>query len=186
MDIGAYHPLALSNTALFYKQGCKGINVEANPELHKFFKRYRPKDINLNVGVGTDNNVLDFYVMEDYTLSTFSRDEMDKMGTMGKKCLHKVPIQVLSIQFIVDKYNKGVFPDFLSIDVEGLDFEIIKTIDFKRSYPKVICVEAAEYSPVGAGKRKEELIHFLSEQGYLEYANTNLNAIMVRHEFWND
>ena len=63
-------------------------------------------------------------------------------------------------------------------------FDIIKSIDFEKSYPKVICVEAAEYSPIGAGARRSDLINFLVSKGYYEYANTNLNAIMVKNEFW--
>jgi hypothetical protein len=70
------------------------------------------------------------------------------------------------------------------LDVEGMDYEILKSIDFKIYNPKIICVEAAEYSPIGAGKRRNELINFLAEKGYFEYANTNLNAIMVKKDFW--
>jgi hypothetical protein len=65
-----------------------------------------------------------------------------------------------------------------------MDFQILQSIDFSKSYPKIICVEAAEYSPVGAGARRNELINFLVSKGYYEYANTNLNAIMVKNEFW--
>ena len=65
-----------------------------------------------------------------------------------------------------------------------MDFQILKSINFDKSSPKIICVEAAEYSPIGAGKRRDELIDFLVAKGYYEYANTNLNAIMVKKEFW--
>jgi hypothetical protein len=65
-----------------------------------------------------------------------------------------------------------------------LDYKILQSIDFGTQYPKVICVEAAEYSPIGAGARRSELIDFLVSKGYYEYANTNLNAIMVKNEFW--
>ena len=68
--------------------------------------------------------------------------------------------------------------------MEGTDFEILQSIDFVKSSPKIICVEAAEYSPIGAGARRSELIDFLVSKNYYEYANTNLNAIMVRKDFW--
>lgn len=185
MDIGAHHPFALSNTAFFYKQGCTGVNIEANPDLFRYFKRHRDKDININVGVGAVESTMDFYVMEDATLSTFSKAEADSMVAEGKKLVKTVPIEVKSIQNILKEYCHGVFPDFLSIDVEGLDFEIIKSINFSASVPKVICVEAAEYSPRGDGARRNDLIDFIASKGYLEYANTNLNAIMVNRAFWN-
>ena len=72
----------------------------------------------------------------------------------------------------------------MSLDVEGMDYQILQSIDFDKYWPKIICVEAAEYSPVGSGARREELINFLVGKDYYEYANTNLNAIMVKKEFW--
>jgi len=71
IDIGANHPFYLSNTALFYEKGCRGINIEANPDLIKEFKLRRPADININVGVGEKEDAMDFFVMEDNTLSSF-------------------------------------------------------------------------------------------------------------------
>jgi len=102
----------------------------------------------------------------------------------GKKLAAVRKVKLTTVKKILDEYCDGVFPDILSIDVEGLDFQILKTIDFENNSPKIICVEAAEYSPIGAGARRTELIDFLVAQGYYEYANTNLNAIMVKESFW--
>jgi FkbM family methyltransferase len=184
LDIGANHPFFISNTALFYQNGCKGINIEANPLLHEAFATHRPNDINLNIGISDKDDELDFYIMSDNTLSTFSKEECDQMISNGKT-LNKVErIKLTTISNILYQYCNGVFPDFLSIDVEGLDFQILKSIDFDKSSPKIICVEAAEYSPKGSGARRNELIDFLISKGYYEYANTNLNAIMVKRDFW--
>ena len=184
LDIGAHDPYYLSNTALFYQRGSRGINIEANPTLIPKFQEHRAEDINLNVGLGKAKGLMDFYVMQDSTLSTFSKKECKKMYAHGKEVREVVKINLTTINQILIKYCKNIFPDFLTIDVEGMDFQILQTIDFSKSYPKVICVEAAEYSPIGAGKRRNELITFLEEHGYHEYANTNLNAIMVKNEFW--
>ncbi|OOG71463.1 hypothetical protein B0E43_17340 [Algoriphagus sp. A40] len=184
LDIGAHHPYQLSNTALFYQKGCKGINIEANPSLHNAFEIYRPNDINLNIGISDKEEELDFYIMTDNTLSTFSKEECDQLIAYGKKLDKIEKIKLTTINFVIDNYCDGIFPDFLSIDVEGLDFQILKSIDFEKSSPKVICVEASEYSPVGSGARRNELIHLLVDKGYYEYANTNLNAIMVKNDFW--
>jgi hypothetical protein len=90
----------------------------------------------------------------------------------------------MTLPDIVQKYCGGAFPDFMSIDVEGMEMPILMSIDFRRSYPKVICVEIAEYSPIGAGVRRADISEFLASKGYYEYAHTNLNAIMVKNEFW--
>ncbi len=184
LDIGANHPYYLSNTAYFYEKGCRGINIEANPNLAKLFNEIRPNDINLNIGISDREEILDFYIMEDDTLSSFSKQEVDQMVSVGKKYASSAKIQLTTVEKILNDHFEGCFPDFLSIDVEGLDFEILKSINYTNNSPKVICVEAAEYSVHGSGARRSELIDFLIMKGYYEYANTNLNAIMVRRDFW--
>jgi FkbM family methyltransferase len=184
MDIGCNHPFYLSNTAIFYVKGSRGINIDANPKLIEAFNMERPEDINLNIGVSSIECEMEFYIMEDSTLSTFSKDECDAMVSNDNKLVEIQKIKSTTIGEILEKHCFNIFPDFLSLDVEGLDFEILKSIDYNKSTPKVICVEAAEYSPIGAGARRIELIDFLITKGYYEYANTNLNAIMVRNDFW--
>ncbi len=184
LDIGAHHPYFLNNTAIFYNRGCRGINVEANPTLLPAFEIYRPADVNINIGISDQSGELDFYVMKDQTLSTFSKSEYEAMIASGTELLETNKVSVTTLEPLLKKYCDGTFPDFLSLDVEGLDLRILESINFQTSFPKVICVEAAEYSPIGAGKRKSELIDFLVSKGYYEYANTNLNAILVKNEFW--
>ncbi len=184
IDIGANDLFFLSNTALFYELGSRGINIEANPDLFKNFEEQREGDVNLNVGVGVEEGELDFYIMSDNTLSTFSYSEYVKMLEFGKTLNRIQKIKVIELQKIINNYSKGIFPDIMTIDVEGMDFSILELINYEISSPKVVCVEAAEYSPIEAGKRRSELIDFLVSKGYYEYANTNLNAIMVRKDFW--
>ncbi|MCX6300306.1 MAG: FkbM family methyltransferase [Bacteroidetes bacterium] len=184
IDIGANDPFTLSNTALFYSKGARGINIEANPALHNKLVKYRNEDINLNIGLSDKEEELDFYTMEDHRMSTFSKTESDDLISKGCVLSGIQKVKLTTLNSVLERYCNGIFPDFMSIDVEGLDFQILKTIDFEKTYPKVICVEAAEYSPIGAGARKSDLIDFLISKGYYEYANTNLNAIMVKREFW--
>jgi FkbM family methyltransferase len=185
IDIGANDPFYISNTALFYKRGCKGINIEANPYLIDKFNTYRPLNINLNVGIGLSEGEQDFYVMNDPTLSSFAMTECENYIKTGKyHIVETIKVKTATLNSIIQQYCQGIFPDFMSLDVEGLDMEILKSIDYETSSPKVICVEAAEYSPIGAGERRTELVDFLVGKGYYEYANTNLNAIMVRKDFW--
>ena len=184
IDVGANDPFYLSNTALFYEIGCRGINIEANPVLADAFNTHRPGDINLNIGIDSKKGELDFHIMQDNTLSTFSKEECDSMVAQGKLLSETKKIRLTTIDAVLEKHFNNQFPDFMSIDVEGMDFKILQSIDYTKSSPKIICVEAAEYSPIGAGARRSELIDFLVSKNYYEYANTNLNAIMVRKDFW--
>jgi len=184
VDIGAHHPWYLSNTAFFYQKGSRGINIDPNPKLIKLFEVCRSEDININVGIETKEAVLDFYNISDDSLSTFSKDEAEKLVGYGKKIVSVEKIRVTTINKIIEQYFNNVFPDFLTIDTEGLELEILKTIDFTSNYPKVMCVETAEYSPTGRGTKKMELIDFIKSKGYYLYADTNLNSIFVKRKLW--
>jgi len=185
LDIGAYHPEMLSNTALFYQNGSHGINVEANPYLLNNFFTKRPKDINLNLGVGRESNKLDFYVMSTPTLSTFSQEEVQKYVTETKHTLQEViPIQVETINQIINQFAGGCFPELLSLDVEGLDLDILQSIDYQKNCPIVICVETISFSETGEGRKNHQISNFLTSQGYLIYADTYINTIFVKEDVW--
>ncbi len=181
IDIGANDPFVLSNTALFYEKGCRGINIEPNPVLCENLKKWRKKDINLNIGVGESDGSLVFYLMNSPTMSTFSEDNakelVDKHGFRVEKA---IDVEVMSLKTIISKYCDDIFPDFLSLDAEGLDMEILKTIDYDKSYPKVICVETMEYATDFSGKKDQEIIDFLCGKGYRVYADTYINTIFER------
>jgi FkbM family methyltransferase len=184
IDIGANHPFVLSNTARFHQRGCRGVNVDPNPNAIRLFNKHRRSDINLNVGIGDRSGESDFFVMEDHTLSTFSASERDYLESHGQRTAGVEKVQIMTLPEVIDRYCGGEFPDFMSLDVEGLELPILSTIDFDNCFPKVICIEIAEYSPVGAGARRTDLFDFLLGKHYCEYAHTNLNAIMVREQFW--
>jgi hypothetical protein len=122
--------------------------------------------------------------MEDNTLSTFSETERDHMINNGKKLARIERISLTTVSAILANYFNNSFPDFLNLDAESMDFNILQSINYEEYSPKVICVEAAEYSPIGAGERRSALIDFLAARGFYEYASTNLNAIMVKRSFW--
>lgn len=182
LDIGANDPWFISNTAGFYKRGCHGVTIEPNPLLYKRIKRQRRKDINLNVGIGPNGGNFPFYIMSSDTMSTFSKDEAEKLVNDYDFKIEKIiDVPIVSVQDIIDKYCGGKFPDFLTIDTEGMDYEILKSIDYSENYPKVICAETREYGEgIEAGKHEKEIETLLIENGYKIYANTYLNTIFYK------
>ncbi len=185
IDIGAHHPFKFSNTAIFYKAGCRGINIEPDPVLFKAFEKKRRKDINLNLGIGEKIEVLDFYIFHPPTINTFSKEEAENFKSeFGFKLKEVKKVEVESISNILEKFNHKIFPDFLSLDVEGLEIKILRSIDYSFSKPKVICVETISYSEIGAGKKNIEIIDYLKTKNYMVYADTNINTILVDKNFW--
>jgi|LakMenEpi03Aug12_release.lakeMendotaPanAssembly.Ray.scaffolds.fasta_scaffold24082_5 FkbM family methyltransferase len=185
LDVGAHHPFHLSNTAFFYQSGSRGINIEPNPFLFNEFKQWRGNDINLNIGVGTESAHLDFYVMDSPLLSTFSEIEAKNLvHTYNRKIERKFPVSVLPISSIIEEYSSSSFPDFLSLDVEGLDEAIIKSLPLNNYKPAVICVETISYSQSRAGVKNNEILEYLKANNFLVYADTNINTIFVDREVW--
>ncbi|MBB4803659.1 FkbM family methyltransferase [Flavobacterium nitrogenifigens] len=185
LDIGAHHPYYLSNTALFYQNGSRGINIEPDPELFKNFITNRDEDLNLNVGVGDINGVLDFYIISSPTLNTFSKTEAEKYSKEGNYKIKEVKkIEVLTLSEILDIIKLDKFPEFLSVDAEGVDEIVIKQIDFEKNFPLVICLETISFSTTGNGVKNIELINYIVDKGYLLYADTNINTIFVKKEIW--
>ena len=185
IDIGAHHPYYISNTALFYQNGCRGINIEPDPILFKAFVKERSKDVNINIGIGDKKEELDFYVISSPTLNTFSKEEAyncQKEGNYRIKSVEKIKVNTLSN--VLNEFSNGVFPQFLSVDAEGIDEIIIKAIDFEKNFPIVICIETISFSNNGNGLKNNDLIKYIEQKGYLLYADTNINSIFVRENIW--
>lgn len=185
IDIGAYHPYYLNNTAYFYSSGCSGINIEPNPNLFKAFKKNRRRDINLNIGVSDVEGDLDFFVMSADTLSTFSSDEADKfVAEHNMQIVEKIKVRVRPVSDILSEYLPGRFPDFLTIDAEGIEEKILSSIDFDIWKPLVICCETISYSTTGAGIKNTFVMEYLLSKGYMVYADTYINTIFVLESAW--
>ncbi len=186
LDIGAHDPLYASNTALLYENGSHGINIEPNPLLFKRFLKKRKRDVNLDIGVADTSGIMDFYVMSGPALSTFSKEEAERMTReYGFTITQTLPVEVKTVAEVIRTYAGGTFPDFLSVDVEGLDEAILRSINFDTNKPKVICVETISYSPTRNGVKNHALIEFLKNKGYLLLADTYINSLFVDAAVWN-
>ena len=187
LDIGAYHPFKFSNTYLFYKFGSRGINIEPNPTSFESLRKYRSKDVNLNIGVGEKSAVMDYYRMASSALNTFSPSEAQRMNTEeGIKILGTLQVQVKTISEVLEESGFNEFPDFLSLDVEGNDLDLLQTINYQESSPNVICVETVQFSQGTNAKKNLNIISFLEQNGYYHYADTMINSIFVKRALIED
>lgn len=185
LDIGAYHPTDLNNTYLFYSQGHQGVCVEPDPVLFEEIKRIRPRDTCLTAGVGGLGRAkAEFYRMTTRTLNTFSRAEAERYQNYGGQKIEEVlEVPMISVNTIIeDHFPSG--PSYVSLDVEGLDLEILKSFDFGRYRPSVFCVETLTYTEDRSERKLHEIIEFMSSQGYFVYADTYINTIFVDRDSW--
>ena len=185
IDIGAHHPWYYNNTYLFYRQGARGVNVEPDPSLHAGLRRGRRHDINLNLGIGAREGELDFYVMSARTLNTFSESEARRyVEEHGLRIIETRHIKVQTFAHTVDTHM-GRTPDLVSLDVEGWDLDILRSIDFSKYRPHVFCVETVSYAKGdGSGVKSPEIHALMLEKGYRLYADTYINSIYVAEHSW--
>lgn len=176
LDVGCHHPFYLNNTFLLYSMGSRGINVDANSNSIRLFQKYRCDDINICVGVSDAPGSLVYYQNTESSLNTFDESKVGK-GDGGFTGIGE--IEVVRIESIIDKFNGGVYPDLLNLDVEGFDSRIIMSIDFKRTAPKVICVETISRIGENQWERDFMLINYLKEMGYIHHSDTGINSIFI-------
>ncbi len=188
LDLGAHHPTFLSNTYYFYLQHSYGVCVEPDPIYFRGFRQKRKRDICLNVGVGTQTSAeADFFVMSAPTLNTFSKKEAERFeAETSYKIAKKIKVPVVAVNEIVEKHFDSA-PNFISLDIEGLDFDILQAFDFNRWRPQVFCIETVVFSERRAGALKgADVIEFMLRQGYFVYADTYINTIFVDKTAWQD
>jgi len=142
VDIGAHHPTRFSNTYYFYRRGWRGINVDALPGTKKLFQRMRPRDITIECGVGSQEGVLRYFAFNEPALNTFSEQEAKKKDFPPYHIIDTLQIPVVTLKRILDEYlPSGERIDFMTIDVEGFDHEVISSNDWNLYRPRVVLVE---------------------------------------------
>ena len=178
LDIGANQPVLGNNTYFFYHRGSKGVCVEPEPHLYRKLKKVRKRDMVLNVGIGLQEEAsAPFYVFpEQYSgWNTFSLEEAAIRKEMGH-AYKIIQMPLRNINKIIAEYL-GAAPDLLSIDVEGLDFDILQSLDFSRYAPKVIVVETIRFGETAQAQKQQHIIDFVCTKGYSVYADTYVNTI---------
>lgn len=182
VDVGAHHPFRFSNTYLFYKKGWRGINIEPMPDSLILFDEHRSEDVNLNLGVSQSEEYLSYFMFNEPALNTFSLEEAKiKNGIHNGEyfIIDEKKVPTLKLSTILDKYLENKKIDFLTIDVEGLDLEVLKSNNWEKYRPKIILVEELRIS-IFSIRSKSEIYLFLNSRGYELYSRTYNTSFYVR------
>ena len=141
------------------------MNIDINKKSIDLFKISRPRDINLNFGVGSKNEFKSFFYNKDiFQSNTF--DNNFARDFLKEKNLKKRNIEIKTISYLSDLYLKGKKIDLLDIDAEGFDFEVLKGINFEKYEIDLIMIEVHNYDET-TKKRADEILKFLNEKNYV-------------------
>lgn len=174
LDLGAHHPEHISNTALMYQRGWRGVNVDASEAAISLFNDKRPHDRNILLGVGPTEGSGEFLMFADnHGRNTFSKKEPMSWG--GQVVKSKI-VPIKTLPYIIEKYCDGQWPDFINMDIEGFDTRVLLSLDpNNKPSTAVWCIEC---------RREEEVTmkEVMLSLGYQSLCKIAGNIIFVRDD----
>ncbi len=147
IDIGACHPVYHSVTKSFYEKGWRGINVEPVRACYQLCCDDRPRDINLHLGISNREGTLELYeAPSSVGRSTFTADWTERWNQVDGCEFVATTVAVTTLAKLCEQHvDRAV--DFLKIDVEGHEREVLEGADLRRWRPKVMVLEGETTEP---------------------------------------
>ncbi len=179
IDVGAFHPLADSVTKYFSISGWRGINIEPDDACFAELQRDRPNEINLRCAVGRTRGEVTFHQLANKGMSTISPDQLALLSAgdrAGAQCA-QVPLRTLA-DICGEFVTKEI--DFLKIDAEGAEADVIEGADWSRFRPRLLVIEATK--PMTSEPNCENWEPYLLSHGYLLQFCDGINRYYLRRE----
>ncbi len=176
LEIGVPDPVHGSNTYHFYINGSTGVCVEANPDMIEGVKSRRPKDKVICCGCGAlkdEGTSLNYYVIRGRIgRNTFSEETLRALMEQGFECERTIKIPMISLNRIIENYYSKT-PEYISIDVEGYEYTILRDFNFEKYPISIFCIE----------KGDEKVKILMKQEGYKLVAETPANWIFMKEEW---
>lgn len=190
VDLGAHHPFLHSNTAWLWLKGWHGINVDANHRSITLFKQVRTNDINLNLAIipasqyAEGARSIELYLPDETSIET-GKDGITATASVNQSVASErdykrtEQVEAIDVQTLFEQQNLTEI-DYLNIDVEGMDYQILQDIDFTKVTIHAISIE--DYSPSIQQAVNSEITQYLSAQGYDLVSRVGPTSIFARRE----
>ena len=179
IDIGAGHPVADNVSFWFYERGWRGIVVEPQKELVSLYERLRPRDAAICGLIGRENGEIDFHVVDRLHGLSTTREDVAKNAQAFGAGYQTIRMPALTLARLCENHDLGTI-DFLKIDVEGGEGDVLAGGDWQRFRPKVVVAEAV--SPMASEPSWQDWEPFLLAQGYQFVLFDTLNRFYVAQE----
>lgn len=184
IDVGACWPIKYSNTFAYYQRGWRGLCIDPRPGFEVAFSLSRPGDICVNVGIAAAETEMEYYAFENDVFNTFDREraiKLDAIGRGGRTLAGRVNVPVRPLQSVIEE-TLGVDReiDLVSIDVEGLELDVLSSIDWEVTKPTLFIIEQKSKSVQKS--LKSPIATFMVAQGYECVSATNQNVYFLRKD----
>jgi len=172
VDVGANHPRFNSNTRRFYLRGWTGINIEPTRQGHALFEQERPRDINLQAAIAPEEGDTTLYTLSnDTTLSTLDRATAHEMAKRLGLEVREGKVRTFPLAKVFREYVGERTVDFMSVDAEGYDFEVLSTNDWSKYRPTFLLVEM--------NRKRDAIMQLLQHYDYALLINNQVNGLLV-------
>lgn len=184
VEVGAHHPFRFSNTYFFYRKGWKGICIDPVPGVKELFNKYRPRDIALQIGVSRQTEMLKYFLFNEPALNTFDPAvAAERNGLRHYKIIEEKDVPTDSLANILDRYlpiNQKI--TILSVDVEGLDLEVLKSNNWSKYRPEFIVAECLTADIFNL--QNDLVVAYIKSLDYVPFAVTGY-SILFKHKVYS-
>jgi FkbM family methyltransferase len=181
VDVGCCHPTELSNTYLLYQFGWSGLVIDADDAFLADFGQLRPRDAVIHCGIAREHGTADLKLFKDRSLNTFSEEAAaavlarDPGALVGSVRVSLSPLdEILAIEEI------GAF-DFLNVDVEGYDLQVLESSNWRRWRPAIVAVE--DHGISLSSVQESATYRFMAAQDYALHSKCNYTSVYVRGDY---
>ena len=182
VDIGCFHPTRHNNTYAMYKRGWHGINIDLNPLTIELFNFARVKDVNINAAISDQEEIKRLYFVDELnTQNTLEANHLlflKNHHNLKEEEISQQEIKTKKLDKILDSYNFNDI-DFMNIDVEGHELNILNSIDFLKYKIKFICIEMIDHNDQ-AKMINEKLSKILEINDYILEKKIDYNFIFKK------
>lgn len=143
VDVGAHAPIDYSNTYALYQRGWRGIAIDPDPDAISAFEQVRPEDKALHLAIGTQPGQVKLHLFSDRSMNTVDEALFTKtLANPRKRHLGDLVVQRQTLAAVLAEHvPAGKTVDFMNIDCEGVDLDVLRSNDWARFHPKLLAVE---------------------------------------------
>lgn len=179
VDVGAAHPEWESVTKAFYDRGWRGINLEPNTHFYAMLEKERPRDINIRALAGRETGERELHIVGQSGLSTASLENVDFLSAKGHAISHQETCKMVRLDDVFREYQAPRI-QFLKVDAEGMEQEVLEGCSFSEFRPEVLVIEAT--LPETNTRREDGVREYLSSRDYQFAFFDGLNDFYVAAE----
>ena len=176
VDVGAGHPEEMSVTKLFYDLGWNGVNIEPNSAYFTLLEEQRPRDLNLRVLVSDKSETLGYFSASSRALSTADQNLCNHYKASGVAGITE-SMQTQRLDQILKQANLKKEIHFLKIDVEGMELNVLRSMDFEQFQPWIVVIESID--PVTKVENTAVCLNHMIDNGYVLAYEDGLNQFFL-------